>query len=146
MEGKQRDKQSVSFMVERSSRYTYVNKLMNRTAAEKSDKVVQRLKKLPASMCRSITTDNGAENSNHEKITRQLKTPVYFCNPYHSWEKGTVENTIGRARRFIPKGTSIHAVNKKQLAKLEYWLNHTPRKCLGYLTPYEKIQSLLNKD
>jgi len=145
MEGKQKDKQSVSFTVERHSRFTLVSKLMNRTAVEKADKVVERMKDFPSKICRTITTDNGSENSDHEQITKQLKTPVYFCHPYHSWEKGTVENTIGRARRFIPKGTSIHSVNKKQLAKVEYWLNHTPRKCLGYLTPYEKIQSILNK-
>lgn len=146
MEGKQRDKQSVSFTVERHSRFALVSKLMNRTAIEKTDKVAERMGILPQSIRRSITTDNGSENSDHERITKKLETPVYFCHPYHSWEKGTVENTIGRARRFIPKGTSIHSVTKKQLAKVEHWLNHTPRKCLGYLTPYEKIQSLINKD
>jgi len=145
MEGKQRDKQSVSFTVERHSRYVFVNKLHNRTAVEKKDKIVQRMKTLPKDLRRSITTDNGSENSAHEQITKEIEAPVYFCHPYHSWEKGTVENTIGRARRFIPKGTSIHTVSEKQLAKVEHWLNHTPRKCLGYLTPYEKMQKLLTK-
>jgi len=145
MEGKQRDKQSVTVTVERSTRFTVINKLRNRKAVEKRDRIIERLKPLPEELRRSITADNGAENSDHKKITEQLKIPVYFCHPYHSWEKGTVENTIGRIRRIIPKGTSIHQISEKQLADIEHWLNHTPRKCLGYLTPYEKIQKLLTK-
>jgi len=62
---------------------------------------------------------------------------IYFCHAYHSWEKGTNENTNGRLRRHIPKGKSIDALTDEDIANVEYALNHTPRKCLDYRTPDE---------
>ena len=70
---------------------------------------------------------------------------VFFCHAYHAWGKGTVENTIGRIRRYVPKGESIDEFSDEQIAALEYKLNHTPRKCLGFLTPYEKMMEVLSK-
>ena len=69
---------------------------------------------------------------------------MFFCHAYHSWEKGTVENTNGRIRRTIPKGVSMDNISKGQIKELEYRLNSTPRKCLGYLTPYEKMTEVLS--
>ena len=88
---------------------------------------------------KTITKDNGIENKNHEDLAEALKVKIFFCNPYRSWEKGTVENTIGRIRRFIPKGSNIAHYSHQYISKIEHWLNHTPRKCLNYKTPYEKI-------
>jgi len=67
---------------------------------------------------------------------------MYFCHPYHSWEKGTVENTNGRIRRYIPKGVSIDTITDAYLAALEEKLNNTPRKCLQYKPPYEMMSKL----
>ena len=86
---------------------------------------------------RTLTYDNGIENKYHEEIADTLSIQTYFCKPYHSWEKGTVENTIGRIRRFIPKGSDVANYTPKYIAKIEHWLNHTPRKCLKFKTPYE---------
>lgn len=69
---------------------------------------------------------------------------MFFCHAYHSWEKETVENTNGRIRRFIPKGKSIDDLTDKQIKQVEIRLNSTPRKCLGYLTPYEKMDQVLS--
>jgi len=68
---------------------------------------------------------------------REIK--VYFCNPYHSWEKGSIENVFTRVRRYIPKGTSIDKVTKKQAKAIQERLNSTPKKCLNYLTPNEAM-------
>jgi len=67
---------------------------------------------------------------------------MYFCHAYHSWEKGSVENMNKRIRRFIPKGISIDCLPEKLIKQVEWILNNTPRKCLGYLTPQEKMVQL----
>ena len=78
--------------------------------------------------------------------TRGLKTTfrsgIYSCQPYHSWEKGTVENMFGREEDLFLKAQS-GTVDRKTIRTIEHWLNHTPRKCLGYRTPYEIMQQEL---
>jgi len=92
-----------------------------------------------------MTVDNGSENADHKQITQSLGMDVYFCHAYHSWEKGTNENTNGRVRRYIPKGVSIDAIDEKTIQLIEWQLNTTPRKCLGFRTPYEALQEYLTK-
>lgn len=145
MEGPRSSKHNVSVTVERSTRYTVLSRLTSKQACNKTKAVVKRLNKLPAQLVRSITVDNGSENTQHQLISRQLNANVFFCHPYHSWEKGTVENTIGRIRRYLPKGTDIKEIPEYKIQELEYVLNNTPRKCLGYLTPHERMNKELNK-
>ncbi|MFH1829571.1 MAG: IS30 family transposase, partial [Pseudomonadota bacterium] len=70
-------------------------------------------------------------------INKCLGSKSYFCNPYHSWEKGSVENTIGLVRRFLPKKTDFASISKSEIKYIENWLNNRPRKCLNYDTPSE---------
>ena len=63
--------------------------------------------------------------------------PIYFAHPYHSWERGTNENTNGLLRQYLPKGTDLTQVTPEQLRAYVRQLNHRPRKCLGYRTPFE---------
>ena len=93
----------------------------------------------PKIFVQTITTDNGSENSDHKNWTKQIRAQVYFCNPYHSWEKGSIENVFTRVRRFIPKGTSIDTISKQQAKAIQNKLNNTPRKCLNYQTPNEAM-------
>lgn len=137
--GKQTDKTALSVTVERLTRITIITKLKNRSAAAKTAAVVSRLSKLPEQTRLTITTDNGKENSYHKQLTDALGTDVFFCHAYHSWEKGTVENTNGRIRRYIPKGVSIDLITDSKIRAIERKLNSTPRKCLGYLTPDETM-------
>lgn len=144
MEGVRSDTSVVSVTVDRLARLTMLNKLTDKTARSKTRVVIDRLLRFPHEFKQTITADNGAENTEHKTISQQLKlTGMYFCHPYHSWEKGTVENTIGRVRRFFPKGTSIDLLTAEDIAVVEYSINNTPRKCLGFLTPYEKMDELL---
>jgi hypothetical protein len=80
--------------------------------------------------------DNGIENKHHQ----EFGVKVYFCDPYASWQKGAVENINLRIRRFIPKGANLDDYSDEDIQKIEDWLNHTPRKCLNYKTPYEIMQ------
>ena len=140
--GKQTDKTALSVTVERMTRLTVLS-LTGKTAESKTAKLIKRLAEFPNAARLTLTTDNGAENTNHQEIKEKLGFDVFFCHAYHSWEKGTVENTNGRIRRVIPKGLSLDGLTDNQIKELEYRLNSTPRKCLGYLTPYEKMMEVL---
>ena len=98
---------------------------------------VNALINLPKKLRRTITYDNGSENTQHAETNRQLETKSYFCEPYHSWEKGSVENAIGIVRRYFPKKTNWAKVSARQLKKVENRINNRPKKCLNYATPNE---------
>lgn len=95
------------------------------------------LAQYPARLRLSLTYDNGSENTEHRRVNVVLGTRSFFCAPFHSWEKGTVENTIGLVRRFFPKGTDFTRLPARAIKHVERWLNHRPRKCLNYQTPAE---------
>jgi transposase, IS30 family len=135
--GKQTDKTALSVTVERKRRFTIITKLKDRTAKTKTEALITRLQAYPT---KTLTADNGKENSQHREISAKLTLTMFFCHSYASWEKGTVENTNGRIRRIIPKGVSIDAYSDEEIAEIEFWLNNTPRKCLDFQTPYEIMQ------
>lgn len=143
--GKQTDKTALSVTVERKIKLTLLSKLTAKTADEKTKKLFLRMVQLPEHLRKTMTADNGSENTNHKEITSSLDMAVYFCHAYHSWERGTVENTNGRIRKFIPKGMSMDQISEKDIATIELRLNNTPRKCLGFKTPYEKLQEYLKR-
>ena len=136
MEGIRSEKPVVSATVERKTRYTQLTLLPNKTARAKAKAVRNDGKSLPIL---TMTTDNGTENTNH----KDWGIPTYFTTPYHSWEKGTVENTIGRLRRYLPKKQSIANVTKEEVRYIQWLMNTTPRKCLQFRTPAEAIASEL---
>ena len=137
LEGLRSDKSVVSVTVERRIKKVYLTKLADRKSASKTRALNQRLSHLPRVARKTLTLDNGSENSGHQLISRELGLRVYFCHAYHAWEKGTVENTIGRLRRFIPKGESLDNFSEEMIKAIEERFNDTPRKCLKFLTPNE---------
>lgn len=128
--------------VERKTRLTKLAKLLRKGARHMSISLTRRLSRYPEWFRASITYDNGSENTEHVRTNKILGTRSYFCEPFHSWEKGTVENTIGLVRRFFPKKTDFAKVSKNRINSVERWLNHRPRKCLGFQTPQEVANSL----
>lgn len=150
MEGTREGKTALSVTVDRKTRYAVLSKVPDKTATNKQKvlqitlKTVQSLKRAGKPIVRSITSDNGSENTNHKHVSKELEVDMYFCHPYHSWEKGSVENMIGRVRRYIPKGTSIYQYTSEQLQWIENQLNNTPRKCLNYQTPNEVMEKEAN--
>jgi transposase, IS30 family len=85
------------------------------------------------------TTDNDLLFARHKELEKELHIKIYFCNPYHSWEKGTVENTNGEIRRNLPKGSDISKYSSFFFKKLEMRLNDRFMKCLKYMTPLEAL-------
>lgn len=146
MEGVRSDKATVSITVERVTRYSKLAKLASHKSKEKIAVVSKQMNIFPNTLRKTITADNGAENTNHEDLTRQTGISMFFCHAYHSWEKGTVENMVGRIRKFLPKGETIDTVSEEEIRWVEEKLNSTPRKCLNFLTPYEKMQMILLKE
>lgn len=134
-----RSKSALSVLCDRKARYTRLRKIKNMRPNTMNKALLSMSEGLHL---QTITYDNGIENKNHEEIATELNIKTFFCRPYHSWEKGTVENTIGRIRRFIPKGANVSDYSEDDIAKIEHWLNHTPRKCLNFRTPYEIMFSL----
>lgn len=88
---------------------------------------------------KTITTDNDLLLQKHKELEKLLNVKIYFCHPYHSWEKGTVENTNRHIRRDIPKGSNISKYSPKFIKQLEEKLNRRTMKCLNYLTPSESL-------
>lgn len=127
---------------ERTSRYTRITVLARKTSELARKAINRHLRSYPQSARLSITYDNGSENVEHEAVNAELGTKSYFCAPYRSWEKGTVESTCGLIRRYIPKKADIADIAVSQVRKIERSLNDRPRKCLGYQTPSEVFAKL----
>lgn len=134
-------KASLAVACERMSRLVKIGKLRRKSAPEFRASLNRRLSRYPQPMRRTITYDNGSENVEHEKVNAVLGTTSFFCNPYHSWEKGSVENLIGLIRRFLPKKTDFATITPSQIRMIERRLNNRPRKCLNYQTPNEVFLS-----
>lgn len=131
-------------LVERVTKYVLMVKLPSKNALHLANQVVRHLGKCPLPV-RSITFDNGKEFTQHEHMSKGLKTAVYFARPYHSWERGLNENTNGLIRQYIPKGCRISIVRPSDVsARRPGWiqdqLNHRPRKALGFLSPIQFAQ------
>lgn len=139
MEGKKSDTTGVSVSVDRLSRTIRLRKLADHKAKTKTAILVPQLRKDHG---KTVTMDRGPENSDYETITRKTSIPVYACTAYHSREKGSVENTVGRVRWYIPKGTSVDHITQQDLDRIEDQMNNTPRKILGYLTPNEYMKKI----
>ena len=139
MEGK--GQSCLKVCVERMGRLAKIRKVRDKTSQESNRALQNMFAPLPRSGVKSLTYDNGSENAGHTEINRVLGTKSYFCHPYHSWEKGTVENTNGLIRRFFPKETNFDNITDEQLQELESWLNNRPRKCLNFKTPQEVFDS-----
>lgn len=138
--GKKR-KSCLTVVVDRATRLTKIIKTASLTSIQTAKSIVKAMKPYKNTI-KSITYDNGKEFTKHEKINNLLNTKSYFCKPYHSWEKGTVENINGIIRRFFPKGTNFDTIKNVEIKRVEDWINSRPMKVLGFKTPYEKYLEL----
>jgi IS30 family transposase len=124
-------------LVDRKSRFVLLIPSKDRTARRVRLKIQKLLQPLPSEQRRSVTFDNGKEFSEHKLLAARVEMPVFFADPYASWQRGTNENTNGLVRQFFPKGTSLQNVSPRRVTHVARLLNHRPRKILGYLTPSE---------
>jgi IS30 family transposase len=129
--------QAILVAHERRSRITLVTRTSNLKAEPTAKALAAILKPMPPSLRRTITFDNGTEFARHYRLSRQLGIQTYFCDTQSPWQKGGVENAIGRLRRSLPRKTNLDALSDKTIDTLVAQYNNTPRKCLGFLTPAE---------
>lgn len=141
-----KDKSSaLGTLVERTTRTTVLVPLRQKDAKSVRRAFQREVKKLPNQMKLSLTYDRGKEMSQHQLFTKNTQVQVYFAHPNAPWERGTNENTNGLLRQYFPKGkTDFSKLNRKEIKAVQDSLNGRPRKVLGYLTPFEVIDSLLH--
>ena len=137
-------RQALQVLVERQTRYVRLRLLSNKTALASYQGLCILLASIPTSLRQSITYDNGIENILHADINQRFQMRSFFCQPYHAWEKGTVENTNGLIRRFLPKRTNLDRISPDRIQRIEDWLNSRPRKCLNFQTPARALASLVH--
>ena len=130
---------------ERSSRLLTIERLPNKTATCIRQCLWARLSALPRPLRRSMTFDNGTEFALHYKLGCRLISGTFFCDPHAPWQKGGVENAIGRMRRTLPRKSDLATITEEQLRDLVEAYNNTPRKCLDFQTPNEVFSSFLNR-
>jgi transposase, IS30 family len=138
------DYRTILALHERSSRLIWLQRQPTKAAASVANTIQSLLAPLPKNLRQSITFDNGTEFAHHHVLRKSLGIKTYFCDPYKPWQKGGVENAIGRLRRRLPRKTDLATVSSKQLEQLAALYNHTPRKCLGWRTPAEVFSKLLH--
>lgn len=130
-------------LVERNMRYTLVGRTDSKEAEEVTREIIAQFEALPQTVRLSLTLDNGKEFARHEDIALNTQMDVFFARPYHSWERGTNENMNGLIRRLYPKKSSFAGIGEAELKRIDRFLNDRPRKCLGWMTPREKMTVFL---
>jgi IS30 family transposase len=133
--GKAYGSTSLAVLHERVSRYTLIRKIDARTAQQVEDVLVEALPVIGP--FKSLTLDNDIAFKRHRQLSELLDAPIYFCEPYHSWEKGGVENINRLIRRYVPKGCDIAAYSHEDIRLIQNWANGLPRKILGFKTATE---------
>jgi IS30 family transposase len=127
-------------LVERHSRFTTLIKVPSKDTAVVVAALSRQIRKLPATLRRSLTWDRGLEMAKHKSFTVATDVKVYFCDPQSPWQRGTNENTNGLLRQYFPKRTDLSGYAQADLDKVALRLNQRPRKTLGFQTPASRLQ------
>jgi len=125
-------------LVERVTGYLVIKKLSARNKEQAAAALSQAIQEL-APRVRTITLDNGTEFHDYERVEQQHPVKFYFATPYHSWERGTNENTNGLIRQYLPKGMCLRHVDQLECDRIAAALNDRPRHRLAYRTPSEAL-------
>ena len=128
--------QAVLTVHERHSRLLLAVRPPGKAAPPIAEALARLLGPLPAPWRQTVTFDNGTEFARHHRL-HPLGIATFFCDPHAPWQKGGVENAIGRLRRGLPRKTDLATVTDSRFTELVQLYNNTPRKCLDYRTPAE---------
>jgi transposase, IS30 family len=129
--------QAVLVVHERLSRLTRILRQPSKAARPVLRSLARLLRPMPRALRRSITFDNGSEFALHHKLATRLRLKTFFCDAHAPWQKGGIENAIGRLRRPLPRKSDLAAITQEHLDELTRRYNTTPRKCLDFRTPEE---------
>lgn len=130
-------KPGINTLVERKTGLVFITKLAGKTGYATRSALIKRLTKLPRHVRHTVTFDNGPENRDWQPLEEVTGIRCYFAHPYHSWERGTNENTNGLIRDYFPKGTDFSTITDEELAYVERELNERPRKRHGWKSPLQ---------
>ncbi len=130
-------KQRLSVQIERKARLVRIHRLSSGSAQDTLDALRDSIASVPQDCWKSITFDNGSEGALHATLRREYDVETLFCDPYASWQKGSVENANRIIRRYLPRSLDLSTVTDKQIYDIQERINDTPRKILGYRTPNE---------
>jgi IS30 family transposase len=130
----------IATLVERHSRFAMLVKEPSKNTEAVVAALSRRVRKLPATLRRSLTWDRGLEMAKHKAFTVATDVKVYFCDPQSPWQRGTNENTNRLLRQYFPKGTDLSHISQAQLDQISLRLNQRPRKTLGFQTPASRLQ------
>ena len=128
-------------LVERHSRFNALIKVQNKETETVVAALTRQVRRLPASLRRSLTWDRGHEMAKHKLFTVATNVKVYFCDPSSPWQRGSNENTNGLLRQYFPKGTDLSEYTQSALDRVALRLNQRPRETLGFKTPAAKLQA-----
>jgi len=131
----------IATLVERHSRFLMLIKVPGKDTAVVVAALSKHVRKLPATLRRSLTWDRGLEMAKHKEFTVATDVQVYFCDPQSPWQRGTNENTNLLLRQYFPRGTDLSGYSQAHLDKVALRLNQRPRKTLGFQTPASKLQA-----
>ena len=131
----------IATLVERHSRFAMLIKVPSKNTEVVVAALSRHVRKLPATLRRSLTWDRGLEMAKHKDFTVATDVKVYFCDPQSPWQRGTNENTNLLLRQYFPRGTDLSAYSQAQLDQVSLRLNQRPRKTLGFETPARKLQA-----
>ncbi len=138
MEGT-KSKGGLATHVERKSRYLVAGKVMDKKSDTFMQTSIKLFNSINQSLIKTFTVDNGSELSKFKHLENATASKVYFADPYAPWQRGLNENTNGLLRRFFPKGCNFHEISDSVIEQVVEKLNHQPRKCLNFRTPYEVL-------
>lgn len=134
---------AVGTLVERSTRFTPLLHLEDKSAAGVEAEMRRTIRTRPAELKRSITWDQGQEMATHANFTVAPNIPSCFCDPHSPWQRGSNENTHGPLRQYLPKGTNLSKSPQPDRRRIERGLSDRPRQTLGYRTPGDKMNELV---
>ena len=132
----------IATFVDRKSKYLTASALRFKTAQELLRGACRAFRKIPPSLRKTMTIDNGKEFASHFQLRDLLGLRVFFAHPYHSWERGLNEHTNGLLRQYFPKNMPLDKVTQNELEQIVRKINNRPRKALGYRTPREVFFNL----
>jgi IS30 family transposase len=135
--------QAILVSQERKSRALLSARQPGKAARPAAQRLLTWFAAIEPELRKSVTFDNGTEFAHHLILVDQLGIQTFFCDPHSPWQKGTIENAIGRLRRFLPRRTDISAIDDDALNACIAAYNNTPRKCLGFMTPAEVLLAQL---